>query len=85
MFHHSDALINHLLHGNIIGSATSLQHEHKISSIIYLVNRLNTYPIFKEAKDTQLNTTKTHYITTNVILTKLYYTQPHKNKNKLLT
>jgi hypothetical protein len=58
MFHHSDALINHLLHGNNIGGAISCPHENKISSIIYLVKGLNTYPISKEAKETERNTIK---------------------------
>jgi hypothetical protein len=33
-------------------------YEHKISGIYYLLRRLHTYPITKEAKDTEINTIK---------------------------
>jgi hypothetical protein len=44
-----------------------LPHEHKMLSINYLVNRLNAYPVSKEAKEKELNIIKKHYITTNTI------------------
>jgi hypothetical protein len=39
-------------------------HEHKISNINYLMNRINIYPITKEAKEKELNIIKIRYITT---------------------
>jgi hypothetical protein len=42
-------------------------HKHKISSINYLVNRLNTYSISKEAKENELNIIKAHYITIYIL------------------
>jgi hypothetical protein len=42
----------------IIPNDSCHPHEHKISSINYLMNRLNTYPISEEAKKKELNTIK---------------------------
>jgi hypothetical protein len=58
-------------------------HEHKISSINNLFNRLNTYPISKEAKEKELNLIK-HTLHNNIMNTIIKHTAP-QNKNKKLT
>jgi hypothetical protein len=58
-----------------------------MSRINSLVKRLNTYPISEDAKETELNIIKTHYITTimkTVSLTKTEHRhQPTTPNNKM--
>jgi hypothetical protein len=42
----------------IISNDSCHPHEHKISGIKYLANRLNTYPVSKEVEETELNIIK---------------------------
>jgi hypothetical protein len=44
---------------------------HKTSSINYILNRLNTQPITKEAKEKELIIIKKYYTTTNTTINKL--------------
>jgi hypothetical protein len=53
--------------GFLIFIESCLSYKDAISHIHYLVNRLNTYPLSKEAKDTEINIIKTHYITVIII------------------
>jgi hypothetical protein len=40
----------------IILNSSSHSHEHKLVGINYLINRVHTYPISKEAKDSEMTT-----------------------------
>jgi hypothetical protein len=44
----------------IIPNNSSYPLRHKISNISYFVNKLNTYPVFKEVKEKELNIMKTY-------------------------
>jgi hypothetical protein len=42
----------------IIPNSSCHPFEHKVSGINYILNRINTYPLTKEGKQTEINTTK---------------------------
>jgi hypothetical protein len=59
--------------------------EHKISSTMYLVNRLNTYQISKEAKEKELNIIK-HTLHNNYNIYKIMkHPDPQKQKQNINT
>jgi hypothetical protein len=64
--HKSNAPIRPLTNWKNAPAYELARHTTLVSGINYLVNRLNTYSISKEAKEKELNITKTHQIT-NII------------------
>jgi hypothetical protein len=53
----------------LIHNSSCHPKEHKLASINYLTNRIHTYPVSKQEKDTELNTIKTILQNNQYILT----------------
>jgi hypothetical protein len=63
--HHEHNKLDYKIYRNptatdiLIHNSSCHPKEHKHASINYLTNRIHTYPLSKQAKDTELNTIKT--------------------------
>jgi hypothetical protein len=70
---------------DIIPNSSCHPHEHKLSGISYLVNRLYTYPITKKAKDTETDTIKNILYNNDYDINLLNKQPPHQKKRKEYT
>jgi hypothetical protein len=66
----------------IILNSSCYPYEHKLSGIIYLVNRLQTHPIMEKAKDAEISTIQNVLCNNDYDINLANY-RPRKNKNNI--